>query len=380
VFVLTSTRDDSPTGPVVRLAADGTIQIGNAAPVAGADVVSLRRQGQPPPPFPHDRPHARFVNGDRVPGRLVSVADDKVRFLAELGTPQEISVPLSSVAAVWLSESAAARAATPAGRQTFAEKRRHDVAVLANGDTTPGAIVAWPADGSFRLDAGGKAVELSRERVHGLLLSTELARAAKPRSAYRQLVLTNGARLSVRSAELAGDELRATTVTGALARIPLAALAAVNVYQGRAVYLSDLAPRKYEHTPYLGAGWPVANDHSVAGLDLRLGGGTYDKGVGLHSQCRVTYAAPAGARRFESVVGLDEQTGRAGGVRVQVLADGKPLLDPAPELNAAAAPRPLRLPLAAGVRELSLTVEFGRGGDVQDHVDWADARFVLSSQ
>jgi hypothetical protein len=213
-----------------------------------------------------------------------------------------------------------------------------------------------------------------------LLLSTELARAAKPRSAYRQLVLVNGARLSVRSAESAADDLRATTVTGAAVRIPLAAIAAVNVYQGRAVYLSDLAPRKYEHTPYLGARWPVANDHSVAGLDLRLGGGTYDKGVGLHSQSRVTYAVSAGARRFEAVVGLDEQTGRSGGVRVQVLADGKPLLDPTPELNAGDMPRPLRLPLPTGAREVTLTVEFGRGGDVQDHVDWADARFVLSPE
>jgi hypothetical protein len=86
---------------------------------------------------------------------------------------------------------------------------------------------------------------------------------------------------------------------------------------------------------------------------------------------------PAGARRLEAVVGLDEVTGRRGNVVVRVLADGKPHLDP-PELMPTDAPRPLRLPLPAGAKELTLAVDFGRGGDVQDEVDWADARFVLT--
>ena len=29
-----------------------------------------------------------------------------------------------------------------------------------------------------------------------------------------------------------------------------------------------------------------------------------------------------------------------------------------------------------GVKELTLEVDFGKGGPVQDHVDWADARLV----
>jgi hypothetical protein len=375
VFVLQSNRDDLPTGPLVLLTSDGTVQVGGAPPVAGADVVALRRQGLPPPHFPHDRPHALFANGDRLPGRIVAIADDRVRFLADLGTPQELTVPVSSLTAVWLTDAAAARAATPVGRQLLAEKRRLDVALLSNGDAARGTIVGWAENGPLRLEGGGKEVEAPRDRVQALLLNTELSRAAKPRSTYRQLVLMNGARIGVRTAELAGDELRATTLTGAAVRVPVAAVAAVNVYQGRAVYLSDLSPRGYEHTPFLGVRWPVANDRSVAGQDLRLGGGSYDKGVGLHSQSRVTYGLPAGARRFEAVVGLDEQTGRAGGVRVRVLVDRIPLVEPI-DLSGTDPPRALRLAVPAGGRELTLVVEFGRGGDVHDDVDWADARVI----
>jgi hypothetical protein len=376
-FVLDSAGGESPAGVLLRLTADGTAQVGTAPPVATADVVALRRQGSPPPHFPHDRPHALFANGDRVPGRILSIANDKVRFLADLGEPQELIVPLSSLAGVWLTDAAAARAATPAGRRTLDEKRRQDAAILTNGDTATGTVVGWPADGPLRLDVAGKPVDVPRERVQALLLSTELARAVKPRSAYRQLVLVNGARLGVKAAELAGDDLRATTLTGAAVRVPLRAVAAVNVYQGRAVYLSDL-PGRDECTPYLGVSWPSRNDRSVAGLDLRLGGGTYDKGVGMHGGCRRTYTLPAGARRFEAVVGLDEQTGRLGNVRVQVLADGKQLLDPPPELVGVDPPRPLRVALPPGARQLTLAVEVGRGGDVRDHVDWADARVVTA--
>jgi hypothetical protein len=358
------------------LDADGAVQLGGAPVIAGADVVALRRQGQPPPHFPHDRPHALFANGDRVPGNVLTIADDKVRFLADLGTPQELTVQMSALAAVWITDTAASRAATPAGRKLTAEKRRQDVALLSNGDTVRGTILGWAADGPLRLDVEGKQVEVPRGRVQGLLLNTELARVVKPRGMYRQLVLANGARLSVRTAELAGDALRATTLTGSVVRVPLAAVAGLNACQGAAVYLSDLTPRSYEHTPYFGASWPVGADRSVAGFDLRIGGGTYDKGIGLHSQSRLTYVLPKGASRFEAVVGLDEVTGRAGGARINVLADGKPLLDPSPELSQADPLRVLRLPVPAGARELTLVVDFGRGGDVQDHVNWGDARII----
>src|SRR5437868_14215613 len=55
-FVLHSIRDDLPAGPLVRLDADGTAQVGSAPPVAGADVVALRRQDLPPSHFPQTRP------------------------------------------------------------------------------------------------------------------------------------------------------------------------------------------------------------------------------------------------------------------------------------------------------------------------------------
>jgi hypothetical protein len=376
VFVLQSVRDDLPTGPLTRLTADGAVQIGAAPAIAEADVVALRRRGLPPPHFPHTLPHVRLANGDRIPGRIQSIENDKLHFLADLGTTQEITLPVSALTAIWLTDAAAAWAATPAGIRTLAEKRRQDIVQLTNGDAITGTVIAWPADGPLRIDAAGREIALPRDRVRSIMFSTDLARGAKPRSAFRQITLLNGARLSVRSAELVGDNLRTTTLTGASVRLPLQSVAAVSVYQGRAVYLSDLKPRAYAHTSYLGVDWQFAVDHNVSGGDLRLGGGTYDKGVGLHSRSRVTFALPPGARRFEAVVGLDEMTGRSGAVMIDVLADGKSLFDTRPELTGTEPPKSLRLPLPTGARDLTLVVDYGRGGDVQDQVDWAEARVI----
>ena len=84
---------------------------------------------------------------------------------------------------------------------------------------------------------------------------------------------------------------------------------------------------------------------------------------------------PKDCRRFEALVGLDDRGGREGSVRVRVLADGKPLdLGDDHELTAGDS-LSVRVDVT-GAKELTLEVDFGKGGPVQDHVDWVDARFV----
>lgn len=371
-FVLQSTRDDRPVGDLVRLDADGTTQVAGGAAVPGADVVALRRRDVVPPHFPHDRPHALFANGDRLPASVVDIVAETVRLRADLGGERELRVPISTLAAVFLTGRAATRAAEPSGRRLLAERRKQDVVWLSNGDTLAGTASAFAGGGPLRLDSA----DVGRDRIDAILFNSELARPRKVRGPYRQLVLRNGARLSLKSAALRGGELDGTTLSGAAVRVPLAEVAALNTYQGKAVYLSDGPPKRYDHTPYLGTHWPFAADRSTAGSDLRLGGGTFDKGVGLHSECRATYAVPAGALRFEALVGLDEFAGRTGAVRVAVEADGKPLAPPV-DLAAGDTSKEFRLALPRGAKELTLVVEFGRGGGVQDHVDWADARFII---
>jgi hypothetical protein len=229
-----------------------------------------------------------------------------------------------------------------------------------------------------------KVVAVDTGQVAAVALSTELADALRPRGTYGRVVLAGtgrarGSRLSLSAATCDGRTLKGTTVFGAALDVPLAQVAALDLYQGRAVYLSDLKPTRFVYTPFLGepgVRWGLVTDGNVAGHDLRLGGSTYDKGIGLHSRSRVTYDLAGAYQRFEAVVGLDDRLGRRGNVRVRVLADGK-AFDPVKghELTARTGPVTVRVPLA-GVKELTLEVDFGRGGDVQGVVNWADARLI----
>ena len=205
--------------------------------------------------------------------------------------------------------------------------------------------------------------------------NTDLARTLRPRGPYGRLTLANGSRLSIVEPTIHALSLQAKTLFHVNLQVRLEEVVKLDVLQSRAVYLSDLKPIEYEHQPYLGIRWPYSLDRSVAGSPLRLGGNVYDKGIGMHSQSRLTFELNGEYRRFESWVGLDDVTGQGGRVIAKVLADGVPVAGELGEISSAQGPR-FVVADVAGRKKLTLVIEFGAAGDVCDHVNWCDARLI----
>jgi hypothetical protein len=202
-----------------------------------------------------------------------------------------------------------------------------------------------------------------------------LARAPdRPRPAAR-LVLADGSRLTLADARptLAGA-VRGQTVFGATIEVPLTAVVALAPPQPRVVYLSDLPIAREVHDPYLDVRRPAVRDGSAAGRWLRLGGDVYDKGLGVHSRSELTYALDGRYEMFAALVGLDDHSGRRGSVRVRVEVDGVAHYR-SPELTAGGPPVAVRVDVY-GARRLTLHVEYGRGGNVGDDLNWAEALLV----
>ncbi len=369
-FTLDIASGKSLKGPLRELAADWSVRLG-AARAAGADVVALRRDGIPLPPGPSGE-HVVFANGDRLPGEATELDGERLRF--RLGK-ETLALPLSALSVIWL---AAPDGAEPdrLRRRLSAEARTRDVILLRNGDTVEGVVTGLDAR-AVRLEVDRKGLTVERGKVAVIALNSELTAAPKPKAPYGRLVLRDGTRLSLASATcgdgktLLGDTLFKTGVS-----FPLEDVLALSVEGGPAVYLSELKAKKFEHTPYLGTSWPYVLDGSVDRRDLRLGGSTFDRGVGLHTESRLTYDLGGRYRRFEALVGLDDKGGKGGSARVRVLVDGKPKEGGDDrELAGRGAAVVVRVDVT-GAKELTLLADFGERGGVRGHVNWADARLI----
>jgi hypothetical protein len=380
-FTLTLADGKTVTGSLEELGDQWSVRLGGATPVqaAGADVLTLRRSQTLRPAFPAGE-QIVFANGDRLAGKVLKLSGERLRFRADLSRDYELLLPLSALSVLWIT--APDEEDQPAAflRQLATGRRRQDLVLLRNGDVLEGLLTALDSQTRLRIEVAKKEVAVDFPQVAAVAFNTDLVRSLRPKDTYARLVLANGCRLALASARADKVALTGKTLFGAEVTVPVAQINALDLFQGGAVYLSDLKPRRYEFTPFLGSlRLPYVVNGSVrvgstAGGDLSLGGSTYDKGLGMHSASRLTYDLGGGYRRFEALVGLDDRTERTGSARVRVLVDGQPRdLGWDGELTGKNGPKAVRVGVAAG-RELTLVVDFGRLGDVQGRVNWVDAR------
>jgi hypothetical protein len=379
VFAVRTTRGDLVKGNLRQLKSDWSVRLGegDGTFISGSQVLYVRRVDVPLPPLPMDN-HFILANGDRIPFRELRLLEEKFHFRhANLEDGKDAFLPLSAVSVLWYIAPDKDLDAEKLRRLLTAGKRTRDTVCLRNGDTLAGILTSLDADNAV-IEVDKRRVTVKTPQLAYIAFNTELADAMRPKEPYARLILRNnrpghGGRLSITSPSADETTLTATTVFGARLRVPLRDLVALEPHQSNFIYLSDLKESKYFFQPFLDTPWPFAVDGNVAGHDLLLAGSTYDKGIGMHSHSRLTYRLSGGFRRFEALAGLDDKDGRGGAVRLRVLGDGEPLLER--KVTSREGAVPIRLNVA-GVRELTLEVDFGPYGDVRDVVDWADARLV----
>ncbi|MCG3128855.1 MAG: hypothetical protein CHACPFDD_03751 [Phycisphaerae bacterium] len=148
----------------------------------------------------------------------------------------------------------------------------------------------------------------------------------------------------------------------------LTATAAARDADGR-IYLSTLTPRSATQ------GWgQLGIDRSVDGNLMRIRGRLFRHGLGTHAPSRVEFDIPAGAATFEATVGVDDETAKDGSATAAILLDDARVCE-TPLLTGGGEPATIRIPLGAA-RRIVLLAETATDGQRNDHVDWADARFM----
>jgi hypothetical protein len=320
-----------------------------------------------------------LANGDRARGTVTGGDTRVVRFAPdsqEGAKPEPWAAPLTALAAVWVTPPPADTPSSPSAYPGADGTRRRDAVLLRNGDVLRGTVEGFAADPpAVRVKVTGEnaATTIALSRVAAVAFDPSLARVRKPKGPYARLVAADGSRLSLATATADENTLKGTTTFGVAVELPLADVVALDVLQGKATYLSDLKPKTATAEGFNGVAWPWAADRTVKGNPLRLGTQTFDKGLGTHPRTTLVYDPGGKYRRFEAVVGLDPVTGRRGAAEVRVLVDGRDVFS-AP-LTAGADPKPVAVDVT-NAKELTLVVDYGPGGDVQDDVNWGDARLI----
>jgi hypothetical protein len=381
VFVLHTAGGATATGPLRQLGDNWLVRVGgkDALRAEGTELVCLRRAGAALPPYPAGE-QVLLANGDRIPGQIRKLAGERVHFVPEVGDGQEMILPLSALSAIWLTAPDPEEQPDRKRRELAAGKRSQDVVHLRNGDVLEGVVTGLERDKKqVQIQVAKKAVEVAFDKVAAIAFNTDLVVPSRRKGPYGRLTLANGGRLSVASVAWSeGKPLTAQTLSQTTLQIPVEQVVALYLYQGRAVYLSDLKARKYGYDDYLGSSqtFPLVPDGSVRGLDLGLRDGTFDKGLGTHVGARITYDLAGGYQRFEALAGLDETSGKKGAARLRVLVDGQEQdLGKSAAVTHRGGPLPVRIDVA-GAKELTLIVDFDRFGHVQGDVNWADARLI----
>src|SRR5205085_6940858 len=129
--------------------------------------------------------------------------------------------------------------------------------------------------------------------------------------------------------------------------------------------------------PYFSRRSPYRRDVNLQGKALSVKGNNYAKGLAVHSRTALTYALDGQFETFKSLVGFDDDAGGQGRVACRVLGDGKELFAKT-DLRGDAAPENIDVSVA-GVKQLTLEIDFGEHEDTGDRVIWANPKLLRAS-
>jgi len=341
-----------------------------------------------------------LANGDLLAGEVQKIQDNSLHFkwwpneggvksLPPAPASATIALPLETVRGVILRMPESYEAQVRLWRLLLDRKESDDVVSLVNGDQLTGEILGID-ETSISLKRAAETTRIPRDGVLAAAYSSDLIAFPKVSGPTWQATFVDGTRLTFTTLETSpaavdGSDSKKSgektlRFTGqAACGISLTFLApsllSLHSYGDNKIPLSSLIPTSYEFTPYLSLRWPLRKDRGVSGLPLRVTGRDYSLGWGMHSRSRVSFALDGKWSRFFTDLGIDDagaalsRAGRGGDVSIVVEVDGVRRHEQA-TVNRQSGLLEIGPLDVRGAKQLVLIVDYGRGGDVLDHVSW----------
>jgi hypothetical protein len=306
-----------------------------------------------------------------VRGELVALDDESVSIKTSWSA-EPVRLALASVRGIGLTS-----VGTAADRQQFetrlADAAAEDTALVLGREKEVSQVIGSAhgvSEGKLQFTFEGEDRSINLGRLIGIVYAKGPKKSpdAKP---YQLAQLLSGDVLAGVWQTADDNQISLQTAWGPVS-VPRTAVARVVFRNGKVTFVSDLEPASVEQVPYFGRLMTWSRDQAFNGNPLKLKGKAYAKGLAVHSRCVLTYAIDGEYESFKATVGFDESSQGRGRVVCRVLGDDKELFAN-PDLAATAEPVAIEVGVA-GVKQLSLEVDYGEAEDTGDRVLWADAR------
>ncbi|MFD0671006.1 NPCBM/NEW2 domain-containing protein [Cohnella sp. GCM10027633] len=229
------------------------------------------------------------------------------------------------------------------------------------GSLTIGSVTGTSASLTWSASTDNKAVTGYEVFRGGVLIGTTSGAGSTSYTASG-LIPGTASTFTVKAKDAAGNRSAASNE----------AIAVLSPPASPTVYLSD-----YNWDSGT-AGWGnIQRDKSSDGRPITLNDVVYPKGLGTHAASTIVYTLGGEYAKFQSYVGVDDETYGNGDVIFEVWLDGVKAYDSG--LLTATSVTPFIDLDISGVNELKLVALGGPSGD-WDHADWGDAKIIYPTE
>jgi hypothetical protein len=304
----------------------------------------------------------------RLPARAVTIANEKCKI--EWSAGDALQVPIDLVRSMNFDPAATTSDFTKAQAAPSAELDRLFFKDESGKITSVTGLVDSLTPEQLSIELNGQKSTLPRSRLLGLVMAQPAAVDLPPPV---HVAFTDGSTLGGQTIAIGPATTTLEFIAGGKAELPLGAIARIAIRSSRVAYLSEIKPLAEEQQAIVTLPRPWQRDKSVSGKTLTLGSRTFEKGIGVHARCLLTFAAQKKWDTLAATIGLDAAADGKGDCIFIVLADGQPLFER--RMKGGDAAYQLQLPIPER-EQVTLLVEPGEGLDLADHADWCDARFI----
>jgi hypothetical protein len=332
------------------------------------------RQIRLAPSVPDAKPAVvlHLLGGGKVFAKTL-IIDEGGQCQVETALAGKLSIPLDQVRGIRLEPATASPEFDKALAAPNADQDRLFIKIEDKVDSTAG-IFKLLKEKEFQFDLGGESKTLPRAKLFGIVVAQGSATDDPTKGL---ITLRDGSIIAGEIDSLAGGKLTAKLPGGSKVEIPQEALASIALRSTRLAFLSDLKPVEEEQRSIAFLDVPWQKDRSVQNRTLTLGTRTFEKGIGCHAECRLTFAADGKWDVLAAVIGIDAETMGKGDCIFSVLADGELVFTRRVKGTDALQEILVEIPKA---KKVTLLVEPGAGLDLGDHADWCDVRFIKNSK